>query len=392
MRNDIVYYVWLSGKYPVPSPVIGRLISDFGCAKNIFEANEADFRSLGYLKAAEIKKLADKNCDVAERIIENSILHNIDIIAIDDKQYPEKLLNIYNPPTVLYVKGDIEAVSRNLTVAVVGARNPLDTSVSITDTISRELARMGTTIVSGLAYGIDSVAHKAALQAGGKTVALLPCGLDSIYPREHEGLAEFIMNNGALISEYPPGTRVFKGNFVLRNRIISGLSEGVVIVEAAEKSGTLITARHAIEQDRDLFVVPGDVFRYKGSNELLKAGAKPVTQVSDILEEYVYTHAEKIKPIEKKASPSREKLIETITANYKKSKAEEKTMTVSSTDLILDANEKAILSAFEGREALSVDKLADRTKLPIGSVIVALTMLCAKGYLKSNDNNTYFIS
>ena len=392
MRNDIVYYIWLGGKYPVPSPVISRLIADFGCAKNIYEASESDFKTLGYLKAAEIKKLADKNCDTAERIIEKALLNNIDIIAIDDKEYPEKLLNIYNPPTVLYVKGNLNAVSDALSIAVVGARNPLDTSISITDSITRELTRMGTTVISGLAYGIDSVAHKAALQAGGKTVALLPCGLDSIYPREHEGLAEFIASSGALVSEYAPGTRVFKGNFVLRNRIISGLSDGVVIVEAAEKSGTLITARHAIEQDRDLFVVPGDVFRYKGSNELLKAGAKPVTQATDILEEYVYTHADKIKPIEKKQNPQRERLINIITANYESSKEKEEPKAVSSTDLVLDANEKAILSAFEGRESLSADKLADKTKLPIGNVIVALTMLCAKGYLKSNDNNTYFIS
>ncbi len=384
MRKDVVYHIWLTEKFSAPSPVTIRLLSDFGTAKNVYEASYGDLKQLGYLKEIEISRICDKSTDAAERIIEKCCMLNIDILTLEDDAYPEKLKNIYNPPAVLYIKGKLADMSNAVVVGIVGSRNPSETSVSVTDNISRDLARLNCVIVSGLAYGIDSVAHKAVLQVGGKTIAVLPCGLDAVYPREHEGLAEFIMGSGGLISEYPPGTKAFKGNFVHRNRIISGLSDGVLIVEAAEKSGTLITAKHATEQDRDLFVVPGDVYKYSGSNALLKSGAKPVTQALDIIEEYVYTYPEKIKDGER-AKPAKKtaKVIESLAV---------KKQAVTEKDIELTAEEQKILSVFTTGETLSVDKVASRAKIPVENIIAALTVLSVKGYLKVKSGNTYTLA
>ncbi len=383
MRKDVVYYIWLTSRFAASSPVSMRLLGDFENIKALYDAQYADYKQLGYLRAVDIQHLCDKDTDKAERIIEKCYINNIDILTIDDALYPEKLKHIYNPPVLLYTKGAIADMENSVVIGVVGARNPADTSVMVADEISRDLARLNCTIVSGLAYGIDSVAHKAALQVGGKTIAVLPCGLDDIYPREHTGLAEFVMGSGGLISEYPPGTRVFKGNFVHRNRIISGLCDGVLIVEAAEKSGTMITAKHTTEQDRDLFVVPGDVYRYGGSNSLLKSGAKPVTKAIEIIEEYVYVYPEKIKDSERKPKTKPPKIVKAQPA---------KKQTVSENDIVLTPEEKQILAVFSQGEVLTVDKIASRAKLPVENIIASLTVLSVKGYLKVKSGNTYTIA
>jgi len=211
----------------------------------------------------------------------------IQAITWNDKAYPPLLREIDYAPSVLYVRGTLTEADQ-FALAVVGTRNLSTYGQQVTERIVTELAKGQVTVVSGLAHGIDTVAHKAALDAGGRTLAVLASGLDTIYPAENLGLARRIVESGqgALLSEFPLGVRPESGNFPARNRIISGLSLGVLVVEAPEKSGALITARRALEQGRDVFAVPGSILssRSAGVNKLIQDGARPVMDVKDILE------------------------------------------------------------------------------------------------------------
>ncbi|MDB5185997.1 MAG: hypothetical protein JWL85_520 [Candidatus Saccharibacteria bacterium] len=201
-------------------------------------------------------------------------------------RYPECLRNIASVPKALYILGDIEPLLARPRLAVVGSRKVTPYGKLITSQLSKEAAGKGVVIVSGLALGVDALAHTAALEAGGHTIAVMPCGLDTIYPATNRQLAKRILSNGgALISEYPFGTEPFKSNFVARSRIVSGISDAVLITEAAEKSGTLHTANFALEQGRTVMAVPGNITSplSAGTNNLIKVGALPVTNINDIL-------------------------------------------------------------------------------------------------------------
>ena len=216
------------------------------------------------------------------------IRNNIDIISIEDREYPEILKNIYDPPVSLYIRGNKEILN-SFNLAIIGCRDATEYGMKIAQGFSYRLSKKNINIVSGLARGIDSMAHLGAVYAKSKTIAVLGNGLDRVYPKENYFLAEKIIENeGAIISEYPLGTKPDRMNFVARNRIISGISKGVIVVEAKEKSGTLITVDFALDQGRDIFAIPGNINSANsfGTNELIKQGAKLVTKYEDILEEY----------------------------------------------------------------------------------------------------------
>lgn len=208
-------------------------------------------------------------------------------ISVNDPLYPEKLRQIPGFPKELFCLGKgLESLFNMPSVAIVGSRKATPYGQLITERLSGELAGKGIVIISGLALGIDGLAHKAALEAGGKTIAILPCGLDRIYPSSHYNLAKKILDRGGvLISEYPEGTSARRENFIARNRIVSGISDGLLITEAAEKSGTLHTANFALEQGREVMAVPGNITSpmSAGTNNLLKVGATPVTSTADVL-------------------------------------------------------------------------------------------------------------
>ena len=210
-------------------------------------------------------------------------------LTLSSKEYPEQLKHIPDPPRELYFVGEVSALSADrMHVAVVGSRKPTTYGREVAHQLVTPLANYGLPIVSGLALGVDALAHRAALQAGGPTIAVLPCGLDNIYPRSHYQLAQQILaQGGALVSEYPPGTPPVKRNFIARNRIVTGLSKAVLIVEAAQKSGTLHTARFALEQGRSVMAVPGNINapQSQGTNRLITQGARCITESSDILDE-----------------------------------------------------------------------------------------------------------
>lgn len=207
-------------------------------------------------------------------------------ITVTLNNLPEELQRISSPPKQLYINGtELEEIFAKPRVAIVGSRKVTSYGRAVTEKLASELARTGVVIVSGLALGVDAIAHKAALDAGGVTVAVLPSGLDKIYPSSHHHLAKRIVEQGGtLISEYPAGTRSYKQNFIARNRLVSGISDAVLITEAAEKSGTMHTAEFAVKQGRPVFAVPGNITSpmSSGTNNLIKHGARPITTVDDI--------------------------------------------------------------------------------------------------------------
>lgn len=216
--------------------------------------------------------------------IENMQKQAVDIVTIEDEEYPQILKNIYDYPVSLYCKGN-KNILNEISFGIIGCREASSYGIKAAQYFSYHLAQKGSNVISGLAKGIDSYAHIGTLCAKGNTIAVVGNGLDTIYPIENVYLAnEILKNNGAIISEYPLGTKPEKMNFPARNRIISGLSKGVLVVEAKEKSGTLLTVDFAIEQGRDVFVVPGNInsLNSVGTNDLIKQGAKPVTNYMDI--------------------------------------------------------------------------------------------------------------
>lgn len=209
-------------------------------------------------------------------------------ISLQEKEYPQLLKEIYNPPKALYYQGQLSAKEK-YPLAVVGTRKMSAYGRRVTEFLVKELVRRGFTIISGLALGIDGIAHQTALKENGRTIAVLGSGLNNIYPFKHKKLAQkIIQSNGLIISEYSPETRPSKWTFPARNRIVAGLSLGTLVIEAPEKSGALITARFALEQGREVFAVPGDINKnnYQGCHKLIKMGAKPVTKPEDILETF----------------------------------------------------------------------------------------------------------
>ncbi|HZX47032.1 MAG TPA: DNA-processing protein DprA [Clostridia bacterium] len=284
------YLIWLSGIRNIGGIRVKRLIEHFGSAKSVWEAGREDLEKVKGIDRGVIRQIfAHKSEARLEHCLYSLERHNISTIPITSAYYPALLKEIYNPPYLLYVKGDMKALEGNC-IAIVGSRNASYYGKKVAFKLAEQLARAGFNIVSGFARGIDSYAHKGALAVGGKTIAVMGNGLDVVYPRENYQLMKEISGSGLLLSEYPPGTSPLRGNFPARNRLISGLSLGVVVVEASERSGALITADFALEQNREVFAVPGNInsATSAGTNNLIKQGAKIVNRVEDILEEFPF--------------------------------------------------------------------------------------------------------
>lgn len=264
-----------------------RLADFFGGPQKALEADRQALLKVPGIKKPAAEALArEPASELAKQEIDKAKNLGVSIITWDDETYPALLRNIHNPPTVLYVKGPVEYLNSPC-LAVVGARAATSYGRQVSEDISYQLARRGITIVSGLALGVDAAAHNGALNAGGMTIAVLGCGIDVVYPHQNKKLFEKIVDKGLLISEYPFGTRPESFRFPARNRIISGLALGVLVVEAARRSGSLITAELALEQGREVYAVPGMVHSPKseGTHRLLQEGAKLVQHVDNIIEE-----------------------------------------------------------------------------------------------------------
>ena len=266
---------------------IKKLIEHYGTAERVFHASLTELEATG-MRAVSAQSIATgKSVELAQQECEKAAEAGARIIALSDPEYPSRLKEIYDPPVILFVKGSIEVLALP-GIAMVGTRHPTPYGSGMAERLSTDLAARGLVIISGLARGVDTASHRGAIAAKGKTIAVLGTGIDVMYPKENTRLTEQIIAlGGALISEFPVGTFPAPQNFPIRNRIISGMSVGVLVVEAAEYSGTRITSRLALEQNRDVYAVPGNVTNKNswGPNTLIKQGAKLVATWEDVWEE-----------------------------------------------------------------------------------------------------------
>ena len=264
------------------------LYARLGSWQAVYEATGAAIESTGLSPQATAKFLAWRNSFQPQQYLDKLAQEKLETIICDEEDYPELLLQIHQPPLVLFYQGDISILNSHLSLAVVGSRSPSGYGQQLAKMLVPPVAAAGVVISSGLAIGIDSLAHRAALDAGGLTAAIIGSGLDraSLYPASNQALAaKIIGSGGVVISEFPPGTPGFQSNFPRRNRLIAGVSEATLVLEAAAKSGSLITARYALEQNREVMTVPGPIGQQlsAGPNELIKQGARVVTDADDLL-------------------------------------------------------------------------------------------------------------
>jgi DNA processing protein len=337
-----------------------RLLERFGSAEGVFAALRAELERLRLKpEAVESIVLRDRH-EEAARELERVREMGADVLVLDDGTYPALLREIADPPLTLYVRGEWATCFDSPCVAIVGSRRCSTYGQNVATMLARDLASRGVCIVSGLARGIDAAAHRGALEAGGKTVAVLGTGVDEVYPRDHKRLAdEILAKGGAIVSQFPLGTPPIPENFPYRNRIISGLSLGVVLVEAAENSGSLITARLAMEQNREVFAVPGNVTSRNsfGTNYLIKgAGAKLVQQWQDVCAELPPEIAARLLPPEPKKRRERDD--------------NAATSLIVPTDLTDD--ERAVLRLISTDDPSHIDALAEESKLSLPSLTSAL--------------------
>lgn len=337
-----------------------KLLNYFPNLETAWDAPEEELRRSG-LEDSVVKILVERRKKInVEEEIEKIAKEGIEIITIDDAEYPENLKQIYNPPFVIYIRGKIN--KEGIRIAIVGSRKVTQYGKQAAQILAKDLASRGITIVSGLAAGIDTIAHTETLRAGQQTIAVLGSGIDgpSIYPPMNRDLAEKIANQGAVISELPIGAPPLKHHFPLRNRIISGLSLGTIIIEATETSGALITAKCALEQNREVFAVPGSIFSEssKGTNNLIKSGARLITSAQEVLDELNLASA----------------------SNFIKNR-----------EILPESQEEKIILENLSHEAIHIDKISETTKLDIATLTAILTMMEMKGKVRNMGGMMYVI-
>ncbi len=296
MRPENLYWVWLSCRLGAASKDFLRLLLKYENPYDIYMASDEDLSECAGVSQRTISSLSDKRLEEPSGIIGFCAAAGIAILPYNNEKYPNRLRLLPDPPVLLYVKGSIPDMNNLVCIAVVGTRRMSEYGRECAYRIAYELGAAGAVVVSGMALGIDGVAACGALVGGGITLAVLGCGIDVIYPREHAKLMGIIAENGAIVSEYPPGTPPIGANFPLRNRIISGMCQGTLIVEADARSGAMITARSAEVQGRQVFAIPGNLGEEntEGTNQLIHDGAIVVIKSEDILDEYNYLYGKNI--------------------------------------------------------------------------------------------------
>src|SRR6266511_2755340 len=348
---------WIGFNLGIGAVRMQALIHHFGDLEVAWNAAPADLAQAGLdLKVIERVIQAREQVDL-EKVWKKIESQNIHILTWEDESYPQRLKEIDQPPPVLYIRG--EYLPDDLfAVAIVGTRRVTSYGRQSTEELSSFLAANGITVISGLARGVDAIAHQTALKAGGRTIGVLGSGVDKIYPPEHRALAEKMMESGAIISDYAPGTPPDATNFPPRNRIISGLSLAVVVIEAGETSGALITAEFAAEQGREVFAVPGSILapQSKGTNKLIQNGALPLLSVNDLMQPLNLTRMGEHKAA-RKSIPADE----------------------------TEARLMNVLSA----EPLHVDEIRSQTELPIEKVSATLALMELKGMVRKVGGMNY---
>jgi DNA processing protein len=351
-----------------------KLVEHFGSAEAVFHASLTELESTGMQAVSAQSVATGKSAEMAREEIARAAAAGVTVVSLEDPCYPPRLKEIYDPPLVLYVRGDPEVLTRP-GIAMVGTRHPTPYGLGMAERLACDLAAQGLVIISGMARGVDTASHRGAIAAKGKTVAVFGTGVDVIYPKENSRLSEQILAlGGALISEFRLGTFAAPQNFPIRNRILSGMSVGVLVVEAAEYSGTRITARCALEQNRDVFAVPGNVTNKNswGPNTLIKQGAKLVATWEDVWEDL----------------PAEVKLALMPTPAPESGSASSASLFP---DEGLPPHEKRILSVLKADEATHIDELVEKleTELSSSEIFAALFELELTGKIRQMPGKNF---
>lgn len=359
-------YLWLNSINGVTNKTIDKI-----------KDNNLNIEELIYFSDKEIYNLKNINLNIKENIVkyksisyldeikEKNIKENINYICIEENDYPNNLKYVYDAPNILFYKGNINIINKNIGLAVVGSRKATKYGMSCATSISKGLSNIGINIISGLAFGIDSYAHMGCMEGCGKTIAVLGSSVNNVLPKKNIYLANKILENGGLIiSDYNINSSVFPSNYVNRNRIISGISEGVIVVEAAKKSGALITAEFGLEQGKNIYAVPGNInsCMSKGCHQIIKEGAKLIDNIEDILNEYKIVNIK-----------SRENLKKYDNMNLSKEST-------------------VIIDTIKKQGVLHIDEICDNTRMEIKSVNTILSELVLKDVLVEMNNKTYSLN
>ncbi len=363
LEDNLKYWVALNLVLGEKLKETKRVLSRFPNIRDLFGVSAADLEALGLEDERAARLISPETLEQAEKNIEKLRRKKYTILTLEDRNYPSYLRETFDPPCVLYCAGRIDALGK-LSVSIVGARKPTPYGRAVAEKLAFDLASRGMVIVSGLARGIDSVAHWGALR-GGQTVAVMGSGLDVVYPRENRKLFEKILETGVVMTEFPLGSNPLGYHFPMRNRIISGLSLAVVVVEATKHSGSLITARLALEQNREVMAVPGNTTSElsRGTNWLVKTGAKLVERWEDVAEEL--------------PSPLKDELLAQVGEN------------TAQTLPSLNADEQKVLLLLKTEELTPVDELVERTEFSVSEILSLTLQLELKGYIRQYSGKNF---
>lgn len=397
MMNGAVPWIRLQSALGAGA-ALSEIIEYFGSAKALFDAGETEWRMSPVLVPRQIEKLCESTETQANEVLATCKMNGWQVVPYDDPHYPERLRSIFNPPAVLYVDGELPDIDNSIVIGIVGTRRASDYAVKAADVMSRGIAERGAIVASGGALGVDTAAHNGAMLAGGKTIAVLGCGLGTKYLMENKPLRDAVVKNGALITEFQPFTPASKYTFPIRNRIISGISLGVLVVEASVKSGSLITANYALEQGRDVFALPCSILdpAFAGTNKLIDDGAIVATKPLDLLYPYAEEYGVKIDEVksvgkimretgDKSANvygKARDISFDNLQAGRKRREARQKAAAE------LSGKTKAVFNAL-GEEYQSADEISRAAGLSIGEALTALTALEIAGLAASAGGKRY---
>ena len=385
--SALKYWLWLTELPGLTNQTRLALLRHFPTPEDVDYADPEEVLLTEGITREQAKLLEDKDCSGADRILADCQRLDLDILTIQDAGYPNRLRNIYDPPCLLYVRGRLPAFDDEASIAVVGTRDCTPYGISSAEKLGYGLAAGGAVVVSGLARGVDSAALRGALRAGGTVTAVLGNGLDVIYPPENQYLYEDVAAAGALVSEYPPGTSPEAKHFPVRNRIMSGLCLGTLVVEAPARSGALITAGTALEQGRDVFAVPGpiDAPASVGCNRLIRDGAGLVSDAWDILGEYEPRFPDKLRREGARETPA-------VLGYQARQKTEPKpvppSVSLSHNDYSLTDDQICLLRALT-EEPMLVDDLIELTDIPTRRVLSALTVLEIEHLVTQHSGKRY---
>ena len=414
MSSNLIYWIWLTCAIGYNSPKPKRIYELYDDIGKFYNGGEKEWRLSGIFSAKEIEAMSAANLSKAEEIISKCVDLGYTMLTFEDEEYPECLFNIYAPPAVLYVSGELHDIDNRLTIGIVGARRPKEYGVRHAYNIAYNLAKSGVTVISGGALGVDCAAHRGALNSGGVTVCVLGCGIDTDYLWENADMRRNITFKGALVTEYPPGTPAYSYNFPARNRIISALSDGVLVVEAGAKSGSLITANLAIEQGKEAFALmaAADSAYDYGSNKLIKDGcAVPVTEFTDIIRQFDNVYVTKPQdeykasreeieaiPIKgklpdlkgggKPAENSKNKAYKKPADALRDNTEPPKTAPVHRNDVKLSDEESAVYRAI-GANAMHIDDISVKLNIKVFKLLPIVTRLEMKGLIESLQGRRY---